>query len=275
LSRVRRGYVESPLGQIHYRAAGSTGPALALFHESPLSSQIFERCLPLLGDRLRAFAFDTPGYGLSDPPENALEIPGYADLMLKALDQLSLARFAVAGVHTGASIAVEIAVQADPGRVTHAVLSGVPLFTDEERAEFLASWAPEKHAEPDGSHLKWAWDRYQRIWGDDSPPELLNLGAVHIAANLLHYNSAYNAAFRYDPGPALQRLACPVYLLNPAHDLIVYTDERVMRLVRHARMTHVPAMRGQLPWRAPELYAREVIDFVMADQGEPESRRGS
>ncbi len=247
------------------------GPALALFHESPLSSQIFERCLPLLGDKLRVFAFDTPGYGLSDPPEHALEIPGYAALLLEALDQLALPSFAVAGVHTGASIAVEIAVQSGPGRVTHAVLSGVPLFTEQERAEFLASWAPEKHAEPDGSHLTWAWERYQRIWGVDSPPELLNLGAVHIAANLLHYNSAYNAAFRYDPGPALQDLHCPVFLFNPANDLIVYTDERVIKLLPHARLTHVPAMRGQLPWRAPELYASEVIGFVMADQVQPES----
>jgi haloalkane dehalogenase len=262
VSHPRRGYVDLSSGQIHYREAGTAGSVLVLFHESPLSSQIFERCLPLLGDRIRAIAFDTPGYGLSDPPTSASEIPDYAALLLQAIDRLGYDRFAVAGVHTGASIALEIAAQAGRDRVTHAVLSGVPLFTPQERAEFLRSWAPEKRAEPDGSHMTWAWNRYQRIWGADSPPELLNLGAVHIVANMVHYNSAYNAAFRYDPEPALQRLQCPLYLLNSADDLIVYTDDRAMRLVPTARLTHVEGMRGQLPWRAPEMYSRLVLDFM-------------
>jgi haloalkane dehalogenase len=262
LSRVRRGYVDLAFGQVHYRAAGTEGPAIVLFHESPLSSQIFEPVLPLLGASLRAFAFDTPGYGLTDPPPGVLEIPGYAALILEAIDRLPLDRFAVGGAHTGASIAIEIAMQAGEDRVTHAILSGVPLFTEEERAEFLSSWAPEVRAETDGGHLHWAWQRYQRIWGADSPPELLNLGAVHIAANMSHYNSAYNAAFRYDPGPALKQLKCPLYLLNAEHDLIVYTDARVMEILPHANFKHVPGLRGQLPWRAPQMYAHEVVNFV-------------
>ena len=61
-------YVGARWGQINVRHAGRSGPALMLFHESPLSSEVFSQSLPHLGRRLRVSAFDTPGYGASDPP---------------------------------------------------------------------------------------------------------------------------------------------------------------------------------------------------------------
>jgi len=70
------GYVEARWGQVHYRASGSSGPWVALFHESPLSTAAFESVLQLLGTTCRAVAFDTPGYGQSDPPPaDGAEIP--------------------------------------------------------------------------------------------------------------------------------------------------------------------------------------------------------
>ena len=101
---VRRGYVDVEWGQIHYRACGDSGPPALFFHESPLSGMAYDRALPHLGQRLRAYAFDTPGYGASDPPpHDRFEIPDYSAMLLQAADALGLASFAVAGVHTGAS----------------------------------------------------------------------------------------------------------------------------------------------------------------------------
>ena len=70
---------------------------VVLFHESPLSSWIFERALPLLGQKLRAFAFDTPGYGHSEPPEYPLEIEAYAERLLAAVtaSELTVSRWPV------------------------------------------------------------------------------------------------------------------------------------------------------------------------------------
>ena len=86
-----RGYVDFRWGQAHYRAYGESGPPLVLLHESPQSSDILQWALPPLGERLRAYAFDTPGYGLSDPPPEAQEIPVYAEATLEAIDALGLA----------------------------------------------------------------------------------------------------------------------------------------------------------------------------------------
>ena len=47
---MRFGYADTPLGQVHYREAGS-GPAIVLLHESPISGRIYEPSLPFLGQR--------------------------------------------------------------------------------------------------------------------------------------------------------------------------------------------------------------------------------
>lgn len=53
-------WVQQPRGYV--RQCGTTGPWLVLFHESPLSSEVWKRVMPLLEPDLRVIAFDTPGY---------------------------------------------------------------------------------------------------------------------------------------------------------------------------------------------------------------------
>ncbi len=260
-----RGYVETRWGQIHYRKSGLSGPALVLFAESPLSSSIFQPSLPLLARSLRAWAFDTPGYGLSDPPGAPIEIPDYAARLLAAVDALDLEAFVVAGTHTGALIALEIALQAGSDRATHAVLCGVPLFNEQDRGQYEQRW-PELQLDPEGLHLDWAWKRYQRSWGSDSPPELLHLGAMELLVNYARYAWSSRAAYRYDPRPGLAQLKCPVLLLNAEGGIFAHTDPEVLALIPNGRLKVVPGLRGQLPWRAPEIFASEIIHFISTVQ---------
>lgn len=260
---VVRGYSSCDWGQVHYWHAGDAGPACVFFHESPLSGAAYQAALPHLGASLRAYAFDTPGYGLSDPPpEDRFEIPDYAARLLQAIDALGLDHFAVAGVHTGASLAIEVARQAGMERVSHAVLTGVPLFSAEEREEWLKSWSPPMRPDADGTHLSWAWARYQRVWGTETDPAVLHVGVRHILDVIERYQWAYNAAFRYDPAPALPGLTCPTLLLDAEHDLLAGFDEPAAALLPDARIQIIPGLPGQLPIRMPEAYAAHVAEFI-------------
>lgn len=257
-----RQYVGTRWGQVHLRRAGLDGPAVVLLHESPLSSAAYERALPLLGRQVQAIAFDTPGYGQSDPPPNVVEIADYAATLLEAISGLDLDRFAVVGVHTGASLAIQLAVQA-PDRVTHAVLSGVPIFDPQTRAAYLRDWAPDVAVDPGGDHLRWAWERYERIW--DGPPELLHLGAMSLLSNLDRYHQAYRAAFRYDPEPDLGDVRCPVLLYTAEHDLLIASDRVAVDRFPDARLEVVAGEVGQLPMRRPADLAARVVRFVLDD----------
>jgi pimeloyl-ACP methyl ester carboxylesterase len=260
-----RGYVGSAGAQVHYRRCGDAGPVLVLLHESPQASNVFEPALTHLGKRLQPVALDTPGYGMSDPPAAPLEIPQYAQLLLGAIDELGIDTFAVAGQHTGASLAIEVARLAGPRRVSRLLLSGLVHLTPEERAEFLSGWAPDKPFSPDGSHLGELWERYIGLW--EEPAELLNLSVTNIAAILPRYHWAYNAAFRYDPAPALAELDAQIMLLTASRDMLAHLDDRATALRPDATRMTLTDSTGQLPWRVPETYARVVGDFITRQAG--------
>ncbi len=263
-----RGYVDGRWGQVHYRAAGESGPAVLLVHESPLTSDEYQRSLPEFGRSMRAVAFDTPGYGLSDPPPTPQEIPEYASSLLEAADAFGLEEFAVVGTHTGASIAVQIAVQATPGRVTHVILSGIPVMRPETRAYLLSTWAPETPPQADGSHFQEVWERYAvqgNVDGTESlPPDYITSLECSLFSVWDRYNWAYNAAFRYDPAPDLPALTCPTLFLTAATDLLLRADQRALKSVPNGHLTIVEASHP-LPWCVPERFASEIAAFVDAN----------
>lgn len=259
---VRRGYVDGRWGQVHYRTAGEAGPAVVLLHESPSSSAHYEPVMELLAADLRTFAFDTPGYGASDPPPSAQEIPGYAGALLEAVDGLGIDRFLLVGSHTGAGLALQVAAQADEARVIGAVVSGVPVYTDEERDAFLASWAPEQQVEPDGSHLQWAWDRTRRTWGADVGDELLHAGTVDLLRVLQRYTWAYNASFRHPALPDVQAMTAPTLVLSAEHDMLAEMDRRAVAHLPRGRLEVVPGIPGGIQMRSPEVLARAIRTMV-------------
>jgi pimeloyl-ACP methyl ester carboxylesterase len=259
MSAVRR-YVEASWGQVHIREAGDPAAreGIVLLHESPLSGLVYEPVLPLLGRSWRAVALDTPGYGSSDPPPDEREIPHYAAVLLEAVTALGIERFVAVGCHTGASLALQMALQASD-RAVGLVLTGIPVLSAGERDRYLATWAPEVNPDPSGAHLRWAWERYERIW--EGPAELLHLGATLLLGNLGRYHWAYNAAFRYDPEPDLPRVSCPIRFVTAERDLLIAADREAARRLEGARLVEVPGLHGQLPLRAPERFAEEVLRF--------------
>ena len=255
-----RGYVDTAQGQIHYRRAGRGGPNLLLFHQWPLSSVEFERALPLLATRFTVLAFDLPGHGGSDPPPEPIAFAGYVDRLWRAVEALAPARFVVAGAHTGAGIALEIALRAGPARATHAVFSGIPILAHDLK-EPLRARLRELVPKADGSHLAEVWKGRLGSWGADTPAELLHLGAVEILRAPAHYHWAILSVLDYDPRPSLGKLGCPALFLNGKGDALAGADAAAARIVDDGRLELVPG-GALLAWRDPERYAAEIIAFA-------------
>jgi hypothetical protein len=61
-SGVKRGYVDTLSGQVHYRCSGATGqPVVAFLHQTASSGRMFERVMVELGGDFNCCAFGTPG----------------------------------------------------------------------------------------------------------------------------------------------------------------------------------------------------------------------
>ena len=111
MNKITRHYVESEGLQIHYYKSGDSKNSLLLFHESPQSGQVYLKAFPYLSRDFTVYAFDTPGYGMSDAPEKPLNIVDYSALLVGAIKNLPINNYATGGCHTGASIALEVIKQ--------------------------------------------------------------------------------------------------------------------------------------------------------------------
>ncbi|MFC6152121.1 alpha/beta fold hydrolase [Nocardioides yefusunii] len=258
---MKSGYVDGPWGQIHYRSSGIRGPWVVLFHESPLSSVVWEKVMSHLGDGVRVIAFDTPGYGASNAPAGPdTEIPEYAAVLAAATLDLGVTDPVFCGLHTGASIAIE-AARLFGERCPGVVLSGVALYDAEERAEHLANWAPDVEKTMHGDQFSWAVERYRRIWpGLDE--EMLHLASLEALRVLPRYHWGYRAAFRHDPAESLAALDVPVLLLDAEFDLLADKDAVALATAKDARLVVLPGLHGQPHLRAPAEYAQHLRTFV-------------
>lgn len=150
---IKKGYVETPDGQIHYRFCdGGAGLPLVFLHQTASSSQTYEKLMGVLQEQYRMIALDTPGFGQSDFPPQAPTISSYVATLLTALQNLGVHEFHAFGHHTGACIACEMAVTA-PARVRGLMMVG-PAYLDEA----------DRNAGHENSSILWSFNLMAAIW---------------------------------------------------------------------------------------------------------------
>jgi len=256
-----RGYAAVPWGQAHYRTSGDAdAPTALLLHQSPLSSATYEPVLPLLAARgIRAIAVDTAGYGLTDAPPSVWTIPDYARAAWAFADALGLGRVVLLGQHTGAVIAAEAARQA-PERTAGLVFQGLPLYSGEERAEKMRSWAPGYTPAADGSHLAHVWGRIHDLYPDIAL-ESADRQVVEYLSVGPDYGPGYRAVFGHQVDVAALA-GLPTLLLHGERDLVARMDDVVTAALPHARLHRVPGGTDFAHEEFPEEFADELAAFV-------------
>jgi haloalkane dehalogenase len=223
-------FVTTPWGQVHLRRAGQQGPTVVLLHQSPLSSRTYVAALePLAAAGVSVVALDTPGFGRSDPPPSPWTIADYAAGVWTVLDALGFDAVTLLGQHTGATIAVEAALQR-PRRTDRIVLQGLPLYDGKEAAERLASYAPPYDPVEDGSHLIFLWERIRRMYPALEPWQASLRMLEYLEAGP-DYASAYRAVFTYDMSARLPLVSVPVHLLYGSEDLVAWRQARAHQLL--------------------------------------------
>jgi pimeloyl-ACP methyl ester carboxylesterase len=256
---IERGFVSTP-GQVHYRKGGS-GSALLLLHQTAESSRAYQAVLPLLAQQHTVIATDTPGYGDSRVPDHPPSVSDYAAVNMAVLDSLGIEQAAVMGIHTGASIAIEIAA-AYPQRTLALVAVGVPLWDAQERHErkqAAQSWQPTEFKE-DGSHLIEKWQQLRRIAPN------VSLEVVHRAVidNLKAHTptAAYRALHEYPIEERLPLVRCPALILAGERDSLAKHTEPAAALMARVQWRILPDQAGFLPDTMPLELVQLVEDFL-------------
>lgn len=236
MQRIVRGFASIVEGQVHFRAAipeEPKAPPLLMFHASPQSSQMLAKLASIIGQSRVVIALDTLGQGDSCPPRSGDVDMGYvADAMYRAYQASGLAeaRFDLFGTHTGARIALEIAL-AHPESSRRLILDGMGLggsFYD----EYAHTIDLSAHIDQDGTQFVKAWQKlrdghifwppYQRdaehLRQRGLPSaEAMHQEALQVFKSISAGHLCYQAALKYPALDRLQQLTLPT-LLTCARD---------------------------------------------------------
>jgi pimeloyl-ACP methyl ester carboxylesterase len=269
----RKGYADTPLGQVHYRVIGE-GVPLLLLHQTPWFSVQYAKVLPLLAAaNIKAIAVDTPGFGFSDLPPEQPSIEDYADTLPYVLDALGLDRVAVAGFHTGASIAAAFA-HTHKDRTACLILDGAPLYTEAERKERLSRAHWDQTPKRDGSHLT---DRFSfirdAITKGTAEAESMNWSVLSffLAGESEHYGHV--AAFSYDMAPAIREIVAPTLLISHSADSLHPAAARIRQMRPDFDYQEFEGGNSHIIYDDPQPWADVVIEFVKAHPAAGPARR--
>ncbi|MBI4199355.1 MAG: alpha/beta fold hydrolase [Chloroflexi bacterium] len=280
---MKRGYADTPEGQIHYYMDGE-GEPLLLLHQTGSSRQYW-KLMPLLSKAYKVFALDTLGSGNSDPLPPKVEMHDLAQSAVHFMDALGIEKAHVFGFHTGNKIATEMAASW-PSRIDGLILGGHTHSIFPDPKELLAVMGPmvfprlqEYDPSPDGSHLlkQWAADfsRLAATWWDTSTfskekltPELFQRRKERIIDSLQARGEAekYRAIFAMDLGVRMRHIQAKTLVIEirvPAEAHLSPQGAKLTKLIPNSRLATVENPAGGLAVEAKaEELAELILDFL-------------
>lgn len=261
---IRRSFVDVRSGQLHVRTAAppmpeAGQPPLVCFHQSPNSGRNYQWFLPEMARDRIVYAPDTPGFGDSDVPRQRPAIEDYAAAMGDWIDTLGHAEIDLLGYHTGAQIAITLAL-ARPEQVRRLVLVGIPIFGAEERARFDAQPWPVPLRE-DGGNVIEEWQRSLQWRG---PGQTLEMVIASFVDKMSAGQTAWwgaRAAIHDETAAKLAKVKQPILAVRPRDDLWEIMP-RARALIPNAEWVDLPDYGFGLFGAAPAMMAERVRRFT-------------
>jgi pimeloyl-ACP methyl ester carboxylesterase len=236
MTPIRQRFIRVGARRAHYLRAGS-GPPAVLVHSSPANAWMLRPEIERLARGHTVFAFDNPGYGLSDAlPGDELTVADLADALAETLEAIGMPPCPMFGTHTGAAIALELGARR-PDLVTGLVLDGVPAFTRNEFETLFGGYFRKFQPSDLGGHYADVWMRFrdQSVWFpwtsrdpanlnpyDLSPPERTQVWALMFWQANDRYIPAYRAALSYGDAAiaAAETLTLPAVYCASTTDML-------------------------------------------------------
>ena len=260
--KVDRTFVETRSGRLHAATAGHGFPVL-LLHQTPRSWDEYRDVLPLLGQRFRAIAMDTAGFGDSQPlPWDDNSIERWAAAAFDLLDAPGLARAAVVGHHTGAVVAMEMAASR-PDRVAALVLSSCPFVDAARRAHHHGKPViDEVTRRPGGEHLTELWQRRQPFYPPDDAALLERFMVDALKAGDLAVEG-HRVVGRYHMETRIPLVKSPALVLSATDDPHAYpAAPRVAQAIAGSRRVDIEGGMVPLPDQMPAAFSAAVENFL-------------
>jgi pimeloyl-ACP methyl ester carboxylesterase len=258
---MKRGYIDTPEGQVHYRAEGN-GEPLLLLHKAGLSSDEFTEMLPFLGKKYHVIAMDALGYGNTEMPSVEPGFDDYVNNVLHFLAAMKIKKTNILGHLLGSSFAVEIAA-VHPALVKKLILWDAIYLEPQVRKDTQAEYSTE-HMEfkVDGAHLLKVWN--SRNPKPDSNLKLIQRSAIEYMKSSLGEASgvSHRALFSYDIEPKLPMITCPTLLMHGSGGPLFARQAAIRDAIPGCREVTLD-IPGPFPfWEKPAEISKVIVDFL-------------
>lgn len=260
--------------RLHYIEKGQ-GPALVLLHGNALTSSDFSLSglLDSAAQPYRVIAFDRPGFGYSNRPDNLKWTPEeQAKLFYKALHQMGVEHPIVLGHSWGTLVALAMALDFPKYVRAIALVSGY--YYPSPRLEAVLLSPPGLPAigrllrhtvAPLLARVLWAHLAKRTFSPAPVPerflelPKWMMLRPVHVSASAAEMAMMVPSAARL--APRYRELTLPIAIIAGRGDKLVSTDHHALRLheeIQHSELV-VDAGAGHMPHYADPAGLMEVI----------------
>ena len=256
---IKKGYVDTKNGQIHYYQAGENkGNPIIFIHQNVSGGKMYEKTLALLGKKNWCIALDLPGFGESFEPPPFTSISSLTRYTIEFIDALGIDKFHVFGNHTGAGMAAEIASLLS-NRVLSCMMIGALLLTEEQavsfREEFSGSVGPSHNAE----YLKATWDYIYNLGGS---LDLENMNNEYYAS-LRAWKARgmiYECVWDYQFSEFIEKIKCPTLLMCSPDDVLYLGHKNTAAAMPNAKAVDIKGGNFEPYFDAPGIY-QNVLEF--------------
>lgn len=222
-------------------------PVMVLVHGLVVSSRYMVPALSHLAARYRVYAPDLPGFGRSEKPPRALDIPGLALALGGWMEATGLQSAVLVGNSMGCQVITELALRR-PDLVERIVFQG-PVM------------------DPGARNLPRQVARLALDCLREPPSLLLIEGLDLLVAGLLRSLHTFRYAAGYKLEEELPGLGTPTLVLHGGRDEIVpeHWAREVAGLLPDGRLVVVPGAAHAMNYNSPSELARHVAAFVGMD----------
>jgi pimeloyl-ACP methyl ester carboxylesterase len=260
-----------------------SGAPIVFIHGLSGSWQNWLEQLPVFARQHRVIAFDLPGFGASEMPEERISISGYGRFVTALLDELGAGAAAVVGNSMGGFIGIELAIHF-PERVERLVLvsaAGLSIeYLRNERALALLGVAENRLA----AYTGWMASRSDALARRPGARRLIFGIVAHRPERLPGPLVAEQVRGSGKPGflPALDALtdypirdrlgeiACPTLIVWGAEDKLVPARDadEFARLIPNARKVVWPETGHVAMLERPAAFNAQLQAFLAEEPGE-------
>ncbi|MEM7543676.1 MAG: alpha/beta hydrolase, partial [Pseudomonadota bacterium] len=262
ITLIKKAYVDTPAGQMHYRYCGPEDqPPVIFLHQNTSGSIMFQKTMEQLDGQLRCIAFDLPGFGESFEPPAFQSISELTAWTIAAIDALGIEKFHVLGNHTGAGMAAEMGALY-PDRVLSVMMIGPLLLTPEQAEPFREQFSGSAGPDHDAEYLKVTWD-YLYPLGGNLDIENMNNEFYSALRAWRSRGLIYECVWDYRFDEFIQALECPVLLMAAPDDVLHIAFENTRRALPNAHAVELKGANFE-PNLDPEGTSSAVRNFLAA-----------